>query len=160
MEMNTINKIREASGLSRAEFSRIYGIPLRSLEDWEAGRRKCPDYLVGLLSRVVVEDIHREILGCYDKDVLKELGACYKELLQVMNPVGNNPYPYADIYPTKYFTMLHNQAVRMGIPDTLSRRISLLLDSVDPDDWAKSMDIPVPTEKQQYFMMGMLGYGT
>lgn len=52
----TIKEIREFSGLSRAEFSRKYNIPVRSLEDWEAGRRKCPEYLPQLLERVVKMD--------------------------------------------------------------------------------------------------------
>lgn len=52
-----IKEIRESSGMSRAEFSRIYGIPIRTLENWEAGTRKCPDYFLNFLSRIVREDI-------------------------------------------------------------------------------------------------------
>lgn len=155
--MKTIKEIREYSGISRAEFSRIYGVPVRTLEDWEAEKRKCPDYLIELLYRIVVEDKHND-LSCYDKGVLKELGICYSELLHVMNPQGHNPYPYADIYPTKYFTMVHKQAASIGIPEELSQRIALLMDSVDAEDWAKSMNTPAPTEKRQYFTLGMLGY--
>lgn len=51
-----ISSIRQISGKKRAEFSRIYGIPLRTLEDWESNRRKCPDYVLMLLERVVKED--------------------------------------------------------------------------------------------------------
>lgn len=58
--MKTIKEIRELSGLSRASFSRTYHIPIRSLEDWEARRRKCPDYIPFLLERVVKEDIQKE----------------------------------------------------------------------------------------------------
>lgn len=49
----TIREIRELSGLSRAEFSRLYNIPKRTLEDWDAGIRKPPIYVVELLERVV-----------------------------------------------------------------------------------------------------------
>ena len=51
-----IKEIREISGVSRAEFSRKYGIPVRTLEDWESGRRNCPNYVSSLLLRVVRED--------------------------------------------------------------------------------------------------------
>ena len=34
--MSEIREIREKTGMSRAEFSRAYGIPVRTLEDWEA----------------------------------------------------------------------------------------------------------------------------
>lgn len=158
MGMKTINEIRDYSGLSRADFSRVYGIPTRTLQDWEAGKRKCPEYLLELLYRVVVEDNH-EAVKCYDKAILRELGACYYQLLLVMNPKGNNPYPYAFIYPTKYFTMLHGQASRIGIPDELSQRIAILMDHIDPDDWTRSMDIPVPTAKQQFFELELSEFG-
>lgn len=51
-----ITEMRELLGLSRAAFSRLYKIPVRTLEDWEAGRRKCPDYVMYLLERAVKED--------------------------------------------------------------------------------------------------------
>lgn len=38
--MNSIKKARENAGISRAEMSRIFEIPIRTLEDWEANRRK------------------------------------------------------------------------------------------------------------------------
>lgn len=54
-----IKKIREFSGLSRAEFSRKYEIPVRTLENWEAGIRKCPEYVEKLLFRCVSEDVKK-----------------------------------------------------------------------------------------------------
>lgn len=53
--MNTI-KIRAILGVSRAEFSRRYGIPIRTLENWDAGTRQPPEWLLKLLERVVKED--------------------------------------------------------------------------------------------------------
>ena len=55
--MKTIKEIREYSGLSQAKFSEKYGIPKRSLENWESGSRKCPDYVISLLERVVESDM-------------------------------------------------------------------------------------------------------
>lgn len=58
--MKTIKEIREYSGLSQAKFSEKYGIPKRSLENWESGSRKCPDYVISLLDRVVKSDMTNE----------------------------------------------------------------------------------------------------
>lgn len=44
-----IRKIREQTGLSRKDFSIHIGIPLRTIEDWEAGRRKPPEYIPRLI---------------------------------------------------------------------------------------------------------------
>ena len=35
-----IRELRESTGMSRAAFAKEFGIPYRTLEDWEAGRRK------------------------------------------------------------------------------------------------------------------------
>lgn len=45
-----IKKLRESIGLSRKEFSIHTGIPIRTLEDWEAGRRTPPEYIPRLIA--------------------------------------------------------------------------------------------------------------
>ena len=53
--MNTV-EIRHILGISRAEFSRRYGIPVRTLEDWDYGKRKPPEWLLNILQRIAEED--------------------------------------------------------------------------------------------------------
>ena len=50
-------RIRALLGVSRAEFSRRYHIPVRTLEDWDAGKKTPPQYVVELLERAVREDM-------------------------------------------------------------------------------------------------------
>lgn len=45
----TIREIRALTGLSQVKFSKKYGIPRRTIEDWEAGRHDPPAYLEDLL---------------------------------------------------------------------------------------------------------------
>ena len=45
-----IKRLREENGLSRKEFSIHTGIPVRTVEDWEAGRRTPADYIPKLIS--------------------------------------------------------------------------------------------------------------
>ena len=42
---------------SRAEFSRQYNIPVRTLENWESGKSSCPEYVRQLLEKAVREDV-------------------------------------------------------------------------------------------------------
>ena len=49
-QINRLKKMRNDLGMNRTEFSRYIGIPLRTLEEWEAGRRQMPDYVLRLLS--------------------------------------------------------------------------------------------------------------
>lgn len=53
--MNSV-EIRAILGISRAAFSRRYNIPLRTLEDWDAGRKNPPEYVLQMLERIVRED--------------------------------------------------------------------------------------------------------
>lgn len=51
--MNTADKIRELraeTGMTRKDFSAHLGIPLRTIEDWESGKRTPPDYIPRLIS--------------------------------------------------------------------------------------------------------------
>ena len=47
---NRIRQLREQTGMNRKEFSEYTGIPVRTLEDWEAGRRTPPEYIPRLLA--------------------------------------------------------------------------------------------------------------
>ena len=53
----TVSEIRAMLGISRAEFSRRYGMPVRTLEEWDAGRRTPSEWVVKLIERAVREDI-------------------------------------------------------------------------------------------------------
>ena len=44
-----IKELREKMGMNRREFSDYYGIPYRTVQDWEAEKRELPDYLLRLL---------------------------------------------------------------------------------------------------------------
>jgi len=46
----TIKELRESIGMSRKEFSEHTGIPVRTLEDWEAARRTPPEYIPRLIA--------------------------------------------------------------------------------------------------------------
>ena len=56
----TIREIREKTGLSQAKFGERYGIPTRTIEEWEGGRRTPPPYVVTLLRRAVEEDYEKD----------------------------------------------------------------------------------------------------
>jgi DNA-binding transcriptional regulator YiaG len=44
-----IIELRKRAGMTRKEFSAHTGIPVRTLEDWEAARRTPPDYIPRLV---------------------------------------------------------------------------------------------------------------
>ena len=55
----TVKEIRGLTELSQRAFSVKYNIPIRTIEDWEAGKRKAPDYVLLMLERIVREDFNK-----------------------------------------------------------------------------------------------------
>lgn len=45
----TFKELRKESGMKQKEFSEYFGIPLRTIENWERGENKCPQYLLDLM---------------------------------------------------------------------------------------------------------------
>lgn len=45
----TFKELRQSSGMSRTEFAKYFNIPYRTVQSWELGDRKCPEYLLKLM---------------------------------------------------------------------------------------------------------------
>lgn len=43
-------ELRTSIGMTRREFCEYFEIPYRTLQDWELGNRKMPDYLLRLMA--------------------------------------------------------------------------------------------------------------
>lgn len=57
-----IRELRECINLTRKEFSEHVGIPVRTLEDWESGRRTPPEYIPRLIAyQLKYEELIRKI---------------------------------------------------------------------------------------------------
>ncbi len=51
-------ELRTSTGMTRKEFCEYFEIPYRTLQDWELGNRKMPDYLLRLMAyKVEMEKI-------------------------------------------------------------------------------------------------------
>ena len=44
-----IKTLREAAGMTQKDFAEYFHIPYRTVQDWNAGQRKCPEYLLDLM---------------------------------------------------------------------------------------------------------------
>ena len=47
-----LKELRTSIGMSQVSFAKEFGIPVRTIEDWESGKRTVRDYIVALLYRV------------------------------------------------------------------------------------------------------------
>lgn len=56
----TVRDIRSLTGLSQAAFARAYGIPRRTVEEWERGSRSAPSYVMEMLLFAALSDREAE----------------------------------------------------------------------------------------------------
>lgn len=62
----TFKELRKLSEMTQKAFSEYFGIPRRTIEDWETGKRKCTPYLLDLMKYKLEKEgiIEGE---CYEK---------------------------------------------------------------------------------------------
>ena len=51
--------IRELSGMNRKNFSEWLGIPYRTMQEWELGRRVMPEYVLRLIAYKVQNELKK-----------------------------------------------------------------------------------------------------
>ena len=69
-----IREMRKELGVTQSEFAARYSIPFRTVQNWETGLRKPPDYIVRLLEQQIREDlINRKAITLPKFDAKKEL---------------------------------------------------------------------------------------
>lgn len=53
-------EIRKKTGMNRREFAEYFGIPYRTMQDWELGNRQMPEYLLRLMAyKVKMEELQK-----------------------------------------------------------------------------------------------------
>ncbi|MBR5544874.1 MAG: helix-turn-helix domain-containing protein [Clostridia bacterium] len=68
-DFNKLKALRERSGMNLKQFSEYFNIPYRTLQHWEAGDRKCPEYLLDLIEYKLLNE---HLIKGYD-DFKKQL---------------------------------------------------------------------------------------
>ena len=72
-----IKETRMKYGLTQKQVSDITGVPHRSIQNWEGGQRKCPDYVTGMIVNILDQKFGQpdhqtfleELLGMLQSDM-------------------------------------------------------------------------------------------
>ena len=56
-------ELRYSTGMNRREFAEYFDIPYRTVQEWELGNRKMPEYLLRLMAYKVRIEIENGILN-------------------------------------------------------------------------------------------------
>lgn len=60
----TYKEMRQLSGMTQQKFADFFGIPKRTIEDWDAGKSTCKPYLVELLAYRIMNQ-NNDFERCY-----------------------------------------------------------------------------------------------
>ncbi len=47
-----VKLFRQSTGLSQSKFANYFGIPVRTLQEWEQQRKSPPEYVVRMMERI------------------------------------------------------------------------------------------------------------
>ena len=75
-----IRSLRESTGENRIQFAEHVGIPVRTIDDWENGRRVPPDYIPRMIAyQLELEKLKAEMLEAKQAEARKEAEAASDE---------------------------------------------------------------------------------
>ena len=61
MTKEELIELRKSTGMNRRQFAEYFGIPYRTMQDWELEKRKMPEYLFRLMCyKVEMEKLKKE----------------------------------------------------------------------------------------------------
>ena len=63
-------ELRISTGMTRREFAEYFDIPYRTLQEWELGNRKMPEYLFRLMAYKIRIEGEKGTLGCTKEEVI------------------------------------------------------------------------------------------
>ena len=58
-----IKELRKKTGLSQSKFSSKFGIPVRTLQQWEQGISAPPDYVIRMMAYIMLLEENGQING-------------------------------------------------------------------------------------------------
>lgn len=53
----TIKEARQFAGLTQAQVQDEFGVPIRTLQNWESGVRECPEYVEDMLKEKMIQSV-------------------------------------------------------------------------------------------------------
>lgn len=68
--MNKFKEIRLKLGLTQVQMSQVLHIPLKSIQNWEYGRRNPPPYLIPMIEIIFENELLEAMEGVYEDETV------------------------------------------------------------------------------------------
>lgn len=110
--MNRIKEYRTKTNMTQSDLSDYLGIPTRTIEDWEAGKRNPAPWAEELIIRQLEELIH----PCLMKKLLNNFSdLAYEKLLPENYNVFSDSRNFSH---DDYFKIIHDEMEKIGVEDS------------------------------------------
>ena len=110
--MNRIKEYRTKTNMTQSDLSDYLGIPTRTIEDWEAGKRNPAPWAEELIIRQLEELIH----PCLMKKLLNNFSdLAYEKLLPENYNVFSDSRNFSH---DDYFKIIHDEMEKIGVDDS------------------------------------------
>lgn len=110
--MNRIKEYRTKTNMTQSDLSDYLGIPTRTIEDWEAGKRNPAPWAEKLIIRQLEELIH----PCLIKKLLNNFSdLAYEKLLPENYNVFSDSRNFSH---DDYFKIIHDEMAKIGVEDS------------------------------------------
>ena len=76
-----IKELRLSTGMTQSEFGKCFNIPMRTIQNWEGGKRNCPKYLAELIEY----KLEKEEIGMKKRRT-------FEDFLQIIHGMGYAEY--------------------------------------------------------------------
>lgn len=110
--MNRIKEYRIKANMTQNDLSIYMGIPVRTIEDWDAGKRNPTPWAEELIIRQLEELIH----PC----LMKKLITKYSNMaFEILLPEDYNPFnDPRDFSHDEFFKFIHDELEKIGVDDS------------------------------------------
>lgn len=110
--MNRIKEYRTKTNMTQSDLSYYLGIPKRTIEDWEVGKRNPAPWVEELIIRQLEELIH----PCLMKKLLNRFSdLAYEKLLTENYNVFSDDRKFSH---DDYFKIIHDEMAKIGVEDS------------------------------------------
>lgn len=110
--MNRIKEYRKRANMTQSDLSSFLGIPARTIEDWDSGKRNPSPWVEELIIRQLEELIH----PCLMKKLLNKFSdMAYEKLLPENFDVFKDSRKFSH---DDYFKFIHDEMEKIGVDDS------------------------------------------
>ena len=159
----TFKEILEAASKTKAEISHSFCIPIKTIDDWYTGRRKCPSYIrLNILRQYHLINLGKHIYTELEEEYKTSKPAVYRKHKNNIEPPTQKKEELKQIpkiiLSSRSEILLYEKLSKMGIHSVkdLTTRERKIKEKAASKAKSKQLTNPAPIEKKQQYTISSM----